>query len=311
MRVWTLWCVLVIALFPSLAFAWDGEEDLKGDESLHVIVGPGARQLDPLAIPETRCVRAPARACSTVVQVLRRDMTLSFLFKVLPERSYLVDPQTEPFETPSYEDWANIGARYVVASQVTGPEPYKAQFRLFSVAEQRALEAVEAQGCALQSLCELRHDLAAATPSSSSSGPCNPSAAPSSSSRTGQNPSTARAEDSATAEQVITQAVNEGHGEEYIAMLCQDALDRGVMSRAALDALLDLLHLQFADAHPEEEVAIPGILGEAPVTPEDEEEEPFEDHGTADMEVAQMIAMAELQLMQESERGEWGSSCCM
>ncbi len=178
-------------------------------------------------------------------------------------------------------------------------------------AEQRALEAVEAQGCALQSLCELRHDLAAATPSSSSSGPCNPSAAPSSSSRTGQNPSTARAEDSATAEQVITQAVNEGHGEEYVAMLCQDALDRGVMSRVALDALLDLLHLQAADAHPEEEVAIPGILGEAPVTPEDEEEEPFEDHGTADMEVAQMIAMAELQLMQESERGEWGSSCCM
>jgi len=138
--VWAFWCVLVIALFPSLAFAWDGEEDLKGDESLHVIVGPGARQLDPLAIPETRCVRAPARACSTVVQVLRRDMTLSFLFKVLPERSYLVDPQTEPFEIPSYEDWANIGARYVVASQVTGPEPYKAQFRLFSVAEQRALE---------------------------------------------------------------------------------------------------------------------------------------------------------------------------
>ncbi len=176
-------------------------------------------------------------------------------------------------------------------------------------AEQRASEAVEAQGRALQSLCDLQR---AATPSSSSSGPCNPSAArPSSSSSSGQNPSTARAEDSATAEQVITQAVNEGHGEEYVAMLCQDALDRGVMSRAALDALLDLLHLQFADAHPEEEVAIPGILGEAPVTPEDEEEEPFEDHATADMEVAQMIAMAELQLMQESERGEWGSSCCM
>ena len=174
-------------------------------------------------------------------------------------------------------------------------------------AEQRASEAVEAQGRALQSLCDLQR---AATPSSSSSGPCNPSAAPSSSSRTGQNPSTARAEDSATAEQVITQAVNEGHGEEYVAMLCQDALDRGVMSRVALDALLDLLNLQAADAHPEEEVAIPGILGEAPVTPE-EEEERFEEHEEADREVAQMIAMAELQLIQESERGEWGSSCCM
>lgn len=116
---------------PSLAQTAGGEA--VRDESLHVIVGPGARTLEPIAIPEAECQGASSSACSTVTTVLRRDMLLSFFFKVLPARSYLANPAAETLDGPSWNDWTNTGARYLIKARVQGSGPYQLDFRLFNV----------------------------------------------------------------------------------------------------------------------------------------------------------------------------------
>jgi len=105
-------------------------------EGLQVIVGPGGTGLDPIAVPEVRCTEgAPQTLCRTVADMLRRDMTLSFLFSVLPQRSYLVDPQTEPLETPSFSDWNNIGTRWLVKAEIKGKGPFDVDFRFFNITD--------------------------------------------------------------------------------------------------------------------------------------------------------------------------------
>ena len=65
-------------------------------------------------------------------------MLLSFFFKVLPPRSYLADV-TEPLETPTWADWSNVGARFLIKASVKGPAPYQVSFRLFNVTRQELL----------------------------------------------------------------------------------------------------------------------------------------------------------------------------
>ncbi len=89
------------------------------DGGLHVVVAPGARSLEPVAVPAVRCLDgAPRDVCATLTEVLRRDLLLSFLFKVLPPRSYLADPEAETIDAPSWKDWNNIGAKFLVKGEV-------------------------------------------------------------------------------------------------------------------------------------------------------------------------------------------------
>jgi len=105
-------------------------------EGLQVIVGPGGTGLEPMAVPEVRCMdQAPAAICRAVADMLRRDMTLSFIYQILPPRSYLVDAQTEPLETPAWNDWNNIGTRWLIKAEVRGKGPFDANFRLFNVTD--------------------------------------------------------------------------------------------------------------------------------------------------------------------------------
>jgi len=112
----------------------DGDDS---DEGLHVVVSPGARTLDPIAIPDARCTKAASQVCRQVTEVLRRDMLLSFFFKILPPRSYLADTKAEPLETPYWGDWNNIGAQYLIKAHITGPAPYTVEFRLFNVPQKK------------------------------------------------------------------------------------------------------------------------------------------------------------------------------
>ena len=128
---------VLIALAPGRALA----QSAGADDSLHVIVGPGARTLEPIAIPDVVCTSASQSACGTVTSVLRRDMLLSFFFDVLTPRSYLVDPASEPVAAPSWKDWVNTGARYLIKAEVVGPAPYKLTFRLYNVTGQEAIPA--------------------------------------------------------------------------------------------------------------------------------------------------------------------------
>ena len=74
-----------------------------------------------------------------VTRVLRRDMTLSFYFQVLSPRSYLADPATEPLEAPSFPDWLNVGAAYLIKAEIKGAGPYDVEFRLFDVTNRKMI----------------------------------------------------------------------------------------------------------------------------------------------------------------------------
>jgi len=111
-----------------------------GDGALQVIVGPGGTGLEPMAVADARCEGgASPEVCKSVADQLRRDMTLSFMYQVLPKRSYLVDPQAEALDEPAYKDWNNIGARWLIKAQLKGPPqgPWDAEFRLFDITDKK------------------------------------------------------------------------------------------------------------------------------------------------------------------------------
>lgn len=135
---------LVSGVLVALLAAPPAQAQAADDESIHVIVGPGARSLEPIAVPAAICIGAATSACNVVAEVLRKDMTLSFFFKVLPPRSYLVDAAGEDLGEPPWNDWANIGARFLIGARVRGPAPYDVDFRLYNVTA-REVVAVEGQ----------------------------------------------------------------------------------------------------------------------------------------------------------------------
>ena len=121
---------------PHAASAQDGPTPVDPSEGLQVIVGPGGTGLEPMAVPDVRCLEgAPQALCRTVADMLRRDMTLSFMFQIQPPRSYLVDSQNEAIDSPSWNDWNNIGTRWLIKSEVRGKGPFDVEFRLFNVTD--------------------------------------------------------------------------------------------------------------------------------------------------------------------------------
>ncbi len=115
-----------------------------GSEALQVLVGPGGSGLEAMAVPDVSCgPDTPKTVCAMVADVLRRDMTLSFMYQVLPSRSYLADPATDGLDAPSWNDWNNIGARWVIKAEVTGKGPYDAEFRLHNVVDRAPVQVKE------------------------------------------------------------------------------------------------------------------------------------------------------------------------
>lgn len=103
--------------------------------SLEIVVSPGAKALEPIAVMEAVCKDAPRAMCRRFTQLVRRNMLLSFYLRVLPARSHLADPEKETLEATKWGDWANIGARYLVKAEVRGPAPYTLEARFYNVPE--------------------------------------------------------------------------------------------------------------------------------------------------------------------------------
>jgi TolB protein len=110
-----------------------------GDGAIQVLVGPGAQRLEPMAIPDATCKGASSTACAAVSEVLRRDMTLSFIFTIIPSRSYLADASLEDLTEISWSDWSNVGARFLIKAEVKGPEPYTLRMRLYNVTNRQQI----------------------------------------------------------------------------------------------------------------------------------------------------------------------------
>lgn len=113
------------------------------DASLEVIVGPGAHDLQPMAIPGAKCEGASASACAIVTHTLRRCMLISFMFKLLPPRSFLADPAAESLAAPDWKSWDNVGARWLIKAEVKGAGPYTVELRLYNVLERKVLRVKE------------------------------------------------------------------------------------------------------------------------------------------------------------------------
>jgi TolB protein len=127
----------------SYAFAQGPKAPVDDDEAPEVVVSPGAKSLEPMAIPEAKCVNAPRPICRQLTNIIRRNMLLSFFVKVQPPRSYLADPEKESLTDTKWQDWTNIGARYLIKAQVTGPAPYQVEARLYSVPKKAVMPIEE------------------------------------------------------------------------------------------------------------------------------------------------------------------------
>lgn len=98
---------------------------------LEVVVGPAAKALDPIAVPDPVC-EATGEVCATVADVLRRDLEISGFFKVLPTSSFIAS-KDEPISEPKWPDWFNVGAKYLVRARVTGSGAIDLDFRVHNV----------------------------------------------------------------------------------------------------------------------------------------------------------------------------------
>ncbi|MGD9763381.1 MAG: Tol-Pal system beta propeller repeat protein TolB [Candidatus Binatia bacterium] len=103
------------------------------------IVGPGATRY-PIALPALKQI-TPGSG-DQFVAVLKRDLELSGLFRVLPRDAYIEDSQTSGVtaETINFDNWAVLGALGMVkgTAERQGNE-LTIEVRLFDVAQRRQL----------------------------------------------------------------------------------------------------------------------------------------------------------------------------
>lgn len=124
-------------------------------DAIHVVVGPSARALDPLALAPSVCPGKEG-ACKEIDDTLSRDFNLSGYFQILDPASFLADPAKEGLGMPNWPDWQNVGARYLIKGTATPtPSGLDLEFRLYNVADKRVM-AVKGQSQAGVARANLR-----------------------------------------------------------------------------------------------------------------------------------------------------------
>ena len=109
-------------------------------QSIHVVVGPTARALDPVAVSPFACPEAARDACKEILEVLERDLMISGFFQVLDKAAFLGDPAKADPSAPRFDDWFNVGAKYLVTVAVAkGTSGLDLRFRLFGVGDRKAI----------------------------------------------------------------------------------------------------------------------------------------------------------------------------
>jgi len=132
--VLVLWVVSVSADPPS-----EGPSSKDLFESIHVVVGPSGRTLDPMAVMPPICAKG-MQPCQVIDQTMGRDLNLSGYFKVLDRSSFLAHPARETMVATHWPDWANIGARYLIKTEaVEAGGVLDVEFRLFNVVDEEAV----------------------------------------------------------------------------------------------------------------------------------------------------------------------------
>jgi len=113
----------------------------EGPAPITVSVGPGERALDPVAVPAAAC-NAAVSVCSTVTSVIARDLTLSGFFRVVDPESYIADMSFESLTQTKWEDWFNVGAKYLIKVHVdgSGKGSFLLSFRLYDVNQKKGIQ---------------------------------------------------------------------------------------------------------------------------------------------------------------------------
>jgi len=134
----------------------------EGEEAPVVVsVVPAAREMDPVAVPSPICGPGESEVCGTIHETLQRDLTLSAFFSVLPAKSYLADMEKESLKRTKWEDWFNVGARYLVKVDVTGSgADHDVSFRLYDVSNRAPMEVAgqDAKGLKAEEVVPRTHD---------------------------------------------------------------------------------------------------------------------------------------------------------
>ena len=108
-------------------------------DAIHVVVGPSARSLDPIAVSPGRCP-PKSEACAEIDGILEKDFLVSGYFKVLERKSFLANPATETLAVTSWDAWTNVGAKYLVKTEVkAGARGLDIEFRLMDVAGRKVV----------------------------------------------------------------------------------------------------------------------------------------------------------------------------
>jgi len=103
------------------------------------IVGPGATRL-PIAVPELKFLGGVSRqdAAQAFVRIVRADLELTGLFRVVDPLAYIDDPQSTGLtvDTINFDNWLSIGAKALVSGAYSGtPTGINVEARFFDIAD--------------------------------------------------------------------------------------------------------------------------------------------------------------------------------
>jgi len=121
--------IAALSLAPALARA-----QVRGE-----IVGPGATRM-PIAVPALKSMGGYERSAEAAefVRVLRNDLELSGLFRVIDPAAYIQDPSQMglTLESVNFDAWAAIGAKALVSGNFTGtPSGLSVEVRFFDITD--------------------------------------------------------------------------------------------------------------------------------------------------------------------------------
>ncbi|MCA9520811.1 MAG: PD40 domain-containing protein, partial [Myxococcales bacterium] len=140
MRNRLIWLLLAMFAGGSIANAQVKKDDLQPlpeKKKLKVIVGPGQKEPDPIAVAPPFC-QTQASICNEVASIVRSDLTLSLFFKVLAPKTYLAKMSRETLARTVWKDWFNTGAVYLIKARVSGnSRSIKLEFRLYNVTDKK------------------------------------------------------------------------------------------------------------------------------------------------------------------------------
>lgn len=105
-----------------------------------VTVNPGSQALDSVAVPAVLC-SAGESLCTGISETISRDLTLSGFFRVLDPVSFIADMSRESLTSTKWEDWFNVGTKYLIKVRAEGGGKNVAlSFRLYDVNRRKAIE---------------------------------------------------------------------------------------------------------------------------------------------------------------------------